>query len=166
MFKIIQDVQDTSHLVTYLATFLLPRPGDNGYHRKIYTKPELYIAVNLNEKNCMWGITPLHDLNRSYPPMEFCSPERLHGKHPNFACDMWSYMVYFGVLYLNGYSPFSTVAHGGVISDIGKTPEPTRNLASTIAYSRPDADPIERGLVHSIMLKIFTSALYCCYRSH
>jgi len=26
--KIIQDVQDSSHLVTYLTTFLLPRPGD------------------------------------------------------------------------------------------------------------------------------------------
>lgn len=32
--KIIQDVQDTSHLVTLLDTFLLPRPaGDNRQHR-------------------------------------------------------------------------------------------------------------------------------------
>ena len=30
--------------------------------------------------------------------MEYCSPDRLHGKHPIFACDMWSYMVIFGVL--------------------------------------------------------------------
>jgi hypothetical protein len=22
-----------------------------------------------------------------YPPMQFCSPERLHGKNPSFACD-------------------------------------------------------------------------------
>ncbi|KAB8249066.1 kinase-like domain-containing protein [Aspergillus flavus] len=277
--KIIQDAQDTSHLVTYLATFLLPRPGDNGHRRvlvlplmgpclswqvlektsmatRMFAARQLLEALenlhnagivhrDLNEKNCMWGITPLHDLSRSakyevhgrplkevipvvdlwkqgelvgplkipenlrteksylgdfglavkvntpvthkgYPPMKFCSPDRLHGKHPSFACDMWSYMVIFGVLYLNGYSPFSTVAHGGVISDIvrslgplpeqwkglyvypgggldswydqSKTPEPNRNLASTIAYFRADADPVERELVHSIMLKIFT---YC-----
>lgn len=32
--KISQDVQDTSHLVTLLGTFLLPRPaGDNRHHR-------------------------------------------------------------------------------------------------------------------------------------
>lgn len=192
----------------------------------------------------MWGISPLHDLNRStkyealgrplkeiipfvnlwkqgelvwplkipenlrteefylgdfglamrvdapvtqkgYPPMEYCSPDRLHGKHPSFACDMWSYMVIFRVLYLNGYSPFSTVVKGGVISDIvrslgplpeqwkglythpggldswydqGKTSEPNHDFASTIAYFRPDADPIEREIVRSIMLEVFT---YC-----
>ena len=31
--KIIQDVLDTSHLVTYLATFLVPRAGGEGHHR-------------------------------------------------------------------------------------------------------------------------------------
>ncbi|KAK6823928.1 hypothetical protein RU639_006437 [Aspergillus parasiticus] len=102
---------------------------------------------NLNEKNCMCGITPPLGLSRSAkyevlgrplkeiipvvklwkqrelvgplampenlrtekfylgdfvlamkvdtpvtrkgnPPMKFCSPERLHGKHPSLACDM------------------------------------------------------------------------------
>ncbi|KAE8307913.1 kinase-like domain-containing protein [Aspergillus transmontanensis] len=265
--KIIQDVQDTSHLLTYLATFLLPRPGDSGDHRvlmfpllgpclswKVLHKTSMATRMsaarqllealknlhktgivhrNFNEKNCMWGITPPHGLSRSAkyevlgrplkdiipvvklwkqgelvgplempenlrtekfylgdfgnPPMKFCSPERLHGKHPSLACDMWSYMVIFGMLYLNGHSPFSAAAaHDGVISDIvrslgpvpeqwkglcvyagggldswydqSKKPDPDRNLASTIANFRPDADPVERELIHSIMLKIFT----CC----
>ncbi|KAE8324245.1 kinase-like domain-containing protein [Aspergillus sergii] len=261
----IQDIQDTSHLLTYLATFLLPRPGDSGDHKilvfpligpclswkalhktsmatRMSAARQLLEALenlhkagivhrDLNEKNCMWGITPLHGLSRSAkyevfgrplkeiipvvklwkqgelvgplempenlrtekfylgdfglamkvdtpvaqkdnPPMKFCSPERLHGKHPSLACGMWSYMVIFGMLYLNGHSPFSAAAaHDGVISDIvrslggldswydqSKKPDPDRNLASTIANFRPDADPVERELVHSIMLKIFT---YC-----
>lgn len=120
---------------------------------------------------------------KGYPPMEYCSPDRLHGQHPSFACDMWSYMVIFAVLYLNGYAPFPTILHGGVITHIvralgplpeqwkglcpggldawydqSKAPEPNYDLAITIAFFRPDADLIEQELVCSIMLKVFT---YC-----
>lgn len=92
-------------------------------------------------------------------------------------------MIIFGVLYLNDYLPFFTMVKGGIISDIfrslgplpeqskglythpegldswydqGKAPEPNHDLASKIAYFRPDADSVERELVHSIMLKVFT----------
>ncbi|KAB8214681.1 kinase-like domain-containing protein [Aspergillus novoparasiticus] len=269
---IIRDIQNTSHLLTYLATFLLARPRDSGDHRvlvfpligpylswKVLHKTSMVTRMSVARQllealenlhkagiNSMWGITPLPGLSRSAkhevlglplkeiipvvklwkqgelvgplempenlrtekfylgdfglamkvdtpvtqkgnPPMKFCSPERLHGKHPSLACDMWSYMVIFGMLYLKGHSPFSAAAaHDGVISDIvrslgpvpeqwkglcvyagggldswydqSKKPDPDRNLASTIANFRPDADPVERELVHSIMLKIFT---YC-----
>lgn len=119
---------------------------------------------------------------KGYPPMVFCSPDRLHRKHPSFACDMWSYMILFGVLYL-GYPPFhSAGADGGIIGDItcvlGPLPEQWKGfythpegrdswydqekkpahskLAKTIARRRPDADPSERKLVLTIMLKVFT----------
>ena len=116
------------------------------------------------------------------PPSQFCSPDRLHGKDPSFACDMWSYMIIFAVLYLE-YAPFPTVLEGGIISGIitrlgplpeqwkglyvypggldswydqHQTPDPKRDLASTIAYFRPDADPVEQQHVHSIMCRVFT----------
>ena len=196
------------------------------------------VPTDLNERNCMWGMASLHNLNRSakyeafgrplkeiisdfwkqgelvgpveipedlrteqfylgdfalakkladsmaqpgYPPSLFCSPERLHGKDSGFACDMWSYMVIFGVLYL-GCAPFTPIFRGGIISGITlslgplpeqwkglyvwsgshdswydqhKTPHPKWNLESRIAYLRPDADPVEQQLVHSIMSKVF-----------
>jgi serine/threonine protein kinase len=119
---------------------------------------------------------------RGYLPMQFCSPDRLHKKAPSFACDMWSYMIIFAEFYL-GYTPFSTHLKGGIISGIvrclgplpeswkglyshpgglnswydqGITPNPKHDLASTVAYWRPDADPAERELVHSIMNRVFT----------
>ncbi|KMP10192.1 hypothetical protein CIHG_10156 [Coccidioides immitis H538.4] len=196
---------------------------------------------DLNERNCMWGMVPVHNLNRSakykaltqplkqsipfvelwkqgelvrpleipenlrtdefylgdfglamtlgepvtqysYPPLQFCSPDRLHGKDPSFACDMWSYMVIFAELYL-GYPPFPTWLKGGIITGIVRclgplpeqwrtlythpggldawynqhqTPNPTHDLASTIAYFRPEADPTEREHVLSVMYKVFT----------
>lgn len=199
--------------------------------------------IDLNERNCMWGMTPLHDLNRSakydalgrplkeaipfanlqkqgelvwpmevpeslrtedlylgdfglamklgdptlphgYPPMQFCSPDRLHRKEPSLACDMWSYLVLFAEIYL-GYVPFQFWLEGGVMSDIVRclgpapeqwkdlytypggldswydqrtTPDKAHGLASKIAYYRPDADPIEQKHVQSIMSKVFT---YC-----
>ncbi|EEH22255.2 CMGC protein kinase [Paracoccidioides brasiliensis Pb03] len=95
--EILQNVQDTSHLVTYLATFLLP--GNNCHHRVLVFPllgPCLYPIIlrkmsmatrmsaakqllealenlhkagivhrDLNERNCMWGMVPLHNLNRS-----------------------------------------------------------------------------------------------------
>lgn len=116
-----------------------------------------------------------------YPPSQFCSPERLHGKESGFACDMWSYMVIFSVLYLE-CAPFTPIFTGGIISGIAlslgplpeqwkglyvwtgshdswydqhQTPDLGWNLESRIAYLRPDADPVEQQLVHAIMSKVF-----------
>ncbi|OJJ30902.1 hypothetical protein ASPWEDRAFT_62274 [Aspergillus wentii DTO 134E9] len=111
--------------------------------------------------------------------------DRLHGKDPSFACDMWSYMVIFAELYL-GHTPFPTWLKGGIITGIvrclgplpeqwrslypdpgglqvdswydqSNKPDPNHDLASTIARFRPDADPIEREHVHSIMGKVFNA---------
>ncbi|KAE8312662.1 kinase-like protein [Aspergillus transmontanensis] len=258
--EIIQNVQDTSHLVTYLATFLLP--GNECHHRvlvfplmgpcinplilrdmpmatRMYAARQLLEALeSLHKAGIVHrGMAPLHSLNRSakykthgrplrqiiphvdlwkqgelvrpveipdnlrteyfylsdfglaiklgdptiprgYPPTLFCPPERLHKKHPSFACDMWSYMVIFEVLYL-GFPPFLSwrslikrlgalpeqwkglySQSGGLDSwyDQSQSPDPDDNLASTIADYRPDADPIEREHVLSIMSKVFT---YC-----
>lgn len=119
-----------------------------------------------------------------YPPMQFCSPDRLHRKDPSFACDMWSYMVIFAELYL-GQFPFPTWFSGGIITGIvtclgplpeqwnglyihpngldswydqNETPKPNYDLASTITRYRPDADETEREHVLSIMRRVFT---YC-----
>ena len=127
---------------------------------------------------------PTFEVQRGYPPSSFCSPDRLHGKPPSFACDMWSYMVLFAQLYL-GFPPFLPHFRGGIVSSfveaLGPLPEtwkglytwsqcldswydqdqeidPKDDLASTIASRRPDADLAERELVRSIMLKVFT---YC-----
>lgn len=116
-----------------------------------------------------------------YPPMQFCSPERLHGKAPSFACDMWSYMINFAELY-QGQPPFNPWYRGGVLTTItgflGPLPEQwkgsyvfadgldswynhnqtldtKRTLSSELERYRPDADPAERELVLSIMQKVF-----------
>ncbi|KAL4993098.1 kinase-like protein [Aspergillus recurvatus] len=255
--EIVRSVEDTSHLVTYLDTFLLP---GNNCHRRIMVLPlmgpcldrymvdrfaittrmsaakQLLEALEslhkagivhrvLDERNCMWGMAPLQHLSRSakyealgrplkqtipsvelwkrgelvrpmkvpenlrtddfylgefglamkvgdpvaqpgYPPMRFCSPERLHGEYPSFACDMWSYMINFSELYL-GQPPFNPWYMGGVLTSIvnflGPLPEewkvkrlpPRKSLASEIARYRPDVDPAERELVFSIMQKVF-----------
>lgn len=121
---------------------------------------------------------------RGLPPSSFCSPDRLHGKHPSFACDMWGYMVIFAELYL-GFPPFGTWFDGGIISGLVKclgplpeewkdlyepsggldswydqctTPDPKFNLASSIEYFRPDVYQAERELVYSIMKKVL---VYC-----
>ncbi|CAG7922029.1 unnamed protein product [Penicillium olsonii] len=204
----------------------------------LYTKKT---AIDLNARNCMWGMAPLDGLSRSekyellgrplkqtipfvdlwkqgelvspvkvpddlrtdelylcdfglakrigdpttqrgYPPMHYCSPDRLHRKEPSFACDMWSYMAIFSVLYLT-FPPFPTFLEGGVVSAmvecLGPLPEqwkglythpggldswydqtrsadPKYDLAAKIAYFRPDADLVERELVQSVMSKVFT----------
>ena len=119
---------------------------------------------------------------RGFPPSSFCSPDRYHGKHPSFACDMWSYMVIFAELYL-GYTPFVSAFRGGIMNglvmslgplpeewkglyskpserhdswyDQQTVPDPKFNLASTIERFRPDIDQAERELVYSIMKKVF-----------
>ncbi|PGH29110.1 serine/threonine protein kinase [[Emmonsia] crescens] len=274
--EILQKVQDTSHLVTYLTTFLLR--GNNCDHRvlvfplkgpcfdplilkrmsmatRMSAAKQLLEALenlheagivhrDLNTRNCMWGMVPIHNLSRrakyealgqplkqiipdpdlwkqgelvqalevpdnlrteefylgdfglamkvgdpvippGSPPIEFCSPERLHGKEPSFACDMWSYMIIFAELYLDGCPPFFGFSATRIITSIvnslgplpkqwkgrcsrpgaldswydqGIVPDPTYALASRIAHFCPEADPIERKHVESIMSKMF---VYC-----
>ncbi|CAG8903138.1 unnamed protein product [Penicillium egyptiacum] len=55
------------------------------------------------------------DTQRGYPPMHYCSPDRLHNQEPSFACYMWSYMAVFSMLYLT-CPPFPTFINGGVVS--------------------------------------------------
>lgn len=129
---------------------------------------------------CDFGLAKkINDLTaqHGYPPMQYCSPDRLHKQEPSFACDMWSYMTIFSMLYL-GFTPFPTFLDGGVISGmvecLGPLPEqwkglythpggldswydqsqsadPKRDLAAKIAYFRPDADLAEREHVQSVM---------------
>ncbi|KAB8202030.1 hypothetical protein BDV34DRAFT_237187 [Aspergillus parasiticus] len=225
--KIIQDVQDTSHLLTYLATFLLPRPGDSGDHRALKVLHKTSMATRMSAARQLLkalenihraGIMHRGDLSRSAkykvlgrplkeiipvvklwkqrelvgplampenlrtekfylgdfvlamkvdtpvtrkgnPPMKFCSPERLHGKHPTHDGVISDIVRSLGPV-PEQWKGLCVYAGGGLDSwyDQSKKPDPDRNLASTIANFRPDADPVERGLIHSIMLKIFT----CC----
>ncbi|KAK2805517.1 hypothetical protein FQN50_006141 [Emmonsiellopsis sp. PD_5] len=273
--EILQTVKDASHLVTYIATFLLP--GRKQHRVLVYplrgpclcystikgapmttrmsAAKQLLEALknlheagivhrDLNERNCMWGMAPLHHLSRSakydmltrplkqdipyvklwkqgelvrpvkipqhlctdefylgdfglamkpdnpitqhgYPPMVFCSPERLHRMGPSFFCDMWSYMVIFTELYL-GHPIFSDWLDGGILTGIvrclGPLPEqwkghyaepgggldfwydpstkpnPDSNIAASIAHFRPDSDPIERKHMHALLSRGFN---YC-----
>ncbi|KAL2857361.1 kinase-like domain-containing protein [Aspergillus pseudoustus] len=120
------------------------------------------------------------ETQRGYPDLKFCSPDRLHGKDPSAACDIWSYMVVFSVLYFD-FALFGSFI-GGVISDhvrcLGPLPkewkgsythpggreswydqnhkpDPKHDLAAKFAMRRGDVDPIERGHVVSIMSKAF-----------
>lgn len=118
-------------------------------------------------------------IQHGYPPMQFCSPERLHRQEPSFACDMWSYMIIFSQLYL-GFPPFPTWLKGGPLAGMVKClgplpeqwkglythvepedldtwydqctkPDPKHDLAAEIAYRRPEADSTERKHVLSIL---------------
>ncbi|PGH09281.1 serine/threonine protein kinase [Blastomyces parvus] len=250
--EILQNVQDTSNLVTCSATFLLPAGSSKSHHRVLVLPLQLLEALerihkagiihrDLNESNCMWGMVPLHNLSRTakyealgrplkeaipyvnlwkkgelvqpievpqrlytekfylgdfslsmklgdlviqkgYPPMPFCSPDRLHRQGPSFACDMWSYMVIFARLYF-GYLPFPDHGQGGEISSMVKClgplpeqwkglythsgaldswygqrqiPDPKYGLAAKISKFRPEADQTEQKHMLSIMSKVFT----------
>ncbi|KAL3262397.1 hypothetical protein ABHI18_002792 [Aspergillus niger] len=254
--EIIQHVQDTSSLVTYLDAFILPR--DNDHHQVLVfplmgpcVDPVLLLKMpptarmpaarkllealeklhqagivhrDLNDRNSLgrplrqviddidlWKrgelVQPLQvpeslrtedfyigdfalakkvgesATQRGYPPMHFCSPDRLHGKETGPACDMWSYMILFSELYL-GIPPFSTLYPGGILSAITKNlgplpeewkglyvfsggldswydqsqgPDPD-SLEFLVSYHRPDADPTERQHLLTLMKKMFT---YC-----
>ncbi|PGH17442.1 serine/threonine protein kinase [Polytolypa hystricis UAMH7299] len=271
--EILQSVQDTSRLVTCLATFSLP--GDNNCNHQVLVLPwrggclddlrikkmsmtarmsaakQLLEALeslhkagivhrDLKDGNCFWGVVPLDDLSRrakyqalgrplkqviwveelwkpgefvrplaipddlrtdtfylgdfglamklgssgavipdGRPPMQFCSPDRLHNKGPSIACDMWSYMCIFAELYLGHpiFSSFGTTHNMvGLLGplpeewkgdylppensldlwyDQDKKPSPSVNLHARIARARPDIDPIERDLVYSVMARGF-----------
>ncbi|EEH06406.1 protein kinase [Histoplasma capsulatum G186AR] len=274
--EIRKSVQDTSHLVTSLATFILPVPAGKSSHRvlvfplrgrslgSIHVNRTLPMSTrmsaarqllkaleslhsagivhrDLNSQNCMWGVEPLHHLNKAAkykilgrplkqiipyvqlwkqgelvkplvfpenlrtedfylgdfglamrlegpatqgrPPSMYCSPERLHNKPPSFACDMWSYMCVFSVLYL-GFVPFNTLSRGGIVSsmvltlgplpqewkglyvdpessldmwyDQNRKPAPEDSLEANIAYRRPESDPVERQHALSVLSRGFS----------
>ncbi|KAJ5203992.1 uncharacterized protein N7498_004871, partial [Penicillium cinerascens] len=224
--KIIKTVRDTSQTVASL------------HEAGIIHRENCY--VDLNARNCMWGMAPIDALSRSakyellgrpskqtipfvnlwkrgelvspvkvpedlrteefylcdfglakkigdlttprgYPPMHYCSPDRLHKQEPSFACDMWSYMAIFSMLYLL-FPPFPAFLEGGVVSgmveclgplpeqwkglythpggfdswyDQSRSPDLNHDLAAKIAHFRPDADLAERQHVQSIMSKVF-----------
>ncbi|KAJ5153620.1 uncharacterized protein N7500_009059 [Penicillium coprophilum] len=110
---------------------------------------------------------------RGYPPMEYCTPDRLHKQEPSFACDMWSYMaiLFHALPHISSVSYISRgwsrplpqewkglYTHpGGLDSwyDQSQSPNPEHDLTAKIAYFRPDADPVERQHVLSIMSKVF-----------
>ncbi|EER41946.1 protein kinase [Histoplasma capsulatum H143] len=261
--EILQNVQDTSNLVTCSASFLLPAGSSKSHHRvlvlplvgpcitslildrmslvtRMSAAKQLLEALerihkagiihrDLNESNCMWGMVPLHNLSRTakykvlgrplkevipyvnlwkqgelvqpievpqhlytqkfylgdfglsmklgdlviqkgYPPMPFCSPDRLHRQGPSFACDMWSYMVIFARLYF-GFLPFPDQGQGGEVSSmvrcLGPLPEQWKGLfthsgaldyclAAKISKFCPEADQTEQKHMLSIMSKVFT----------
>lgn len=121
------------------------------------------------------------ETEKGYPPILYCSPERLHGREPSYACDMWSYMVIFCVLYLR-FPPFRPCFRGGVISGMVKClgplpvewkgfsknpksrddwydqcqpPDPGEHLSEQIAYYRPETGPVERQHMLDVMSKVF-----------
>ncbi|EEP78845.1 predicted protein [Uncinocarpus reesii 1704] len=223
---ILQDVQDTSHLVTYLGTFLLH--GDGCNHRVLVfplrgpavnwdvpTRPLpahmsaarqlLEALANLHKSGIVHRgelIKPIQvpeDLrtNMFYlgdfgqaakigssaipagePPIQYCSPDRLHKKGSTPACDMWSYMCIFAQLYI-GWVPFNIYQRGIIASIIriaGPLPEqwkghyvdphdsrdewyyqnqPFNPEAVLNQYLRKDIDPVERRLVISVMSRGF-----------
>ncbi|KAF3482360.1 protein kinase domain-containing protein [Arthroderma uncinatum] len=104
--------------------------------------------------------TPVTQQGR--PPIEYCSPERLHNHDPSFACDMWSYMCIFMQLYL-GMLPFHTWATGGVattmVQILGPMPAewkghycpPEKTLDSW--YNQDDMPDVESKLKELILRK-------------
>ncbi|KAE8377014.1 hypothetical protein BDV26DRAFT_305166 [Aspergillus bertholletiae] len=92
-----------------------------------------------------------------YPPMRFCSPERLHGKDPSFACGGVLTTI-TGVL-----GPLPEPRKGSYIFadgcdswyDHNQTFNTKKTLALELARYRPDVDPAEQDLVLSIMQKVF-----------
>ncbi|KAJ5714243.1 uncharacterized protein N7483_011424 [Penicillium malachiteum] len=71
-----------------------------------------------------------------YPPAEYCSSERFHRHEPSFACDMWSYMAIFGMLYI-AYPPFFKI-DGGIISNmvqtLGPLPEKWKDHSNGVVH--------------------------------
>ncbi|KAJ4137904.1 hypothetical protein NW765_017573 [Fusarium oxysporum] len=113
-------------------------------------------------------------------PLIYCAPERMHNHGPTFATDMWSYMCIFAQLYM-GYNLFhgatSSLIVSSMIQALGPFPAtwrgtyetggacddqwydkgyeriPSMTLENKVARHRPDADPVERELVLSVLQK-------------
>ncbi|KAL4867055.1 kinase-like domain-containing protein [Aspergillus spectabilis] len=97
------------------------------------------------------------------PPPQICSPDRLHGREPSLACDMWSYMYTGGIIsglvcYL-GPLPEQwkgLYQHGGGLDswyDQDQKPDINHGLAARLAHYHPDASEVERELVRTLLLK-------------
>lgn len=112
----------------------------------------------------------------------YCS---LHGRAPSFACDMWSYMCIFAVIYI-GPTPFVSMGKDGVMAFMVETlgppleqwkgsyddaeegrdtwydPDtklkPEGTLAANIERMRPERNPVEKQHVLSILTRGFS---YC-----
>ena len=116
-------------------------------------------------------------IERGYPPMQFCSPDRLHRQNPVSPATCGATWSIFSRLY-RGFPPFHTWLKGGVVScmvrclgplpyeckglythpdgfdswyDQSKTPDPEHDLAAVIALRRPEVDEMEKRHVHSIL---------------
>lgn len=113
-------------------------------------------------------------------PLIYCAPERMHNHGPAFATDIWSYMCIFAQLYM-GYNLFhgatSSLIVSSMIHTLGPFPTMWRGtyetggacndqwydegyervssmaLENRVARHRPDADPVERELVLSVLRK-------------
>lgn len=117
------------------------------------------------------------------PPLDYCSPERLHNQGPSTACDMWSYMCIFAELYI-GYALFSNFSTGGVLGgmvdclgplpkrwknhctafeptpdswyDQATKPTPMFTLEGKLMRQHPNIDPVEKKHVLSILTRGFS----------
>ncbi|PLB33177.1 uncharacterized protein BDW47DRAFT_121428 [Aspergillus candidus] len=86
---------------------------------------------------------------RGYPPLRYCSPDRLHRKDPSPDCDMWSGIIGGLVMslgpLLEEWKVLYTHPEGrNSWYDQTQTPHPTWTLESRIAL-RPDAHPTKRS---------------------
>jgi serine/threonine protein kinase len=111
-------------------------------------------------------------------PTIYCAPERFHNAKPNFASDMWSYIVIFTQLYL-GFVPWECDhCVSLMVRIIGPLPKqwkghynafgscndswydqdikPHRSLGTMVMRARPDISPTELNHVLSIMSKGFS----------
>ncbi|WEW60993.1 hypothetical protein PRK78_006482 [Emydomyces testavorans] len=95
----------------------LGRPQRLAIDPEVWKPGEIVKPVSIPEELCTtdfylgdFGLamklgTPVVENGR--PPEGFCSPDRYFNKGPSTACDMWSYMCIFSVLYCK-LSPFHT----------------------------------------------------------
>ncbi|KAL3481906.1 kinase-like domain-containing protein [Aspergillus californicus] len=80
--------------------------------RKAYLRTEKFY---LTDFGLAMNIQTDAEAKKGWPDMKFCSRERLHHKPPSSACDIWSYMVIFGQLYLR-FPPFTEFGKGSLSS--------------------------------------------------
>ena len=115
-------------------------------------------------------------------PLVYCAPERFHNMNPSFASDIWSYMCLFTRLYL-GVVPWNSTGCSPLMNNMVKAlgplprqwmgrykafnsdpgnnsrydqrrrPDHKEALKTMIKTFRPEASPIERELVLSILVK-------------
>lgn len=115
---------------------------------------------------------------RVQSPAIFCAPERVHGKDPSFASDIWSYTCLFGLLYTS-FPIFGGTGHATAISSVvgklgplpaswegtyfdeetckpdwydpNRTAIPELSIESLILRVRPDINPAELRLVLALL---------------